>query len=171
MTCSPDQLYHAYRQKIESYILSRVQDTELAKDLIQETFFKMLEHCQKGGHCHYPKSYIFRIAQNTLFDHFNRKVIVENTHENSWPDVLSDEKIPECIIALLDRVPDPYREAVILADLEHVPQKSLAEKWNLTLSGAKSRIQRGRQKFKQIIQEACYIEHDCYGNIIGCEPK
>jgi len=71
-----------------------------------------------------------------------------------------------CIKPFINKLPPKYREALIASELENQSQKELAESLDISYSGAKSRVQRGREKLKDLIQECCDFEHDKYGNLI-----
>ena len=47
----------------------------------------------------------------------------------------------------------------------------MAERLGLSLSGAKSRVQRGREQLKQMLLERCEFEFDRLGRIIDCKPR
>ena len=68
-------------------------------------------------------------------------------------------------------LPDGYREAVQLAEVEGLPQQAVADRLGLSLSGAKSRIQRGRAMLKDVLQRCCSFELDVRGRVMGCDPK
>ena len=72
---------------------------------------------------------------------------------------------------MIAQLPDPYREAVELYELKGMPQQDIADKLGLSLSGAKSRVQRGREKLKSLLFSCCSFEQDRRGNIIGYERK
>jgi hypothetical protein len=65
----------------------------------------------------------------------------------------------------------PGRDAVVLTELEALTQQELANRLGISLSGAKSRVQRGRAQLKQMLDEGCTFEFDRRGKVIGCEPR
>lgn len=78
-------------------------------------------------------------------------------------------------IAWLDEMirslPDGYRQAVQMAEIEEHSQQDVADRLGLSLSGAKSRIQRGRAMLKDALQRCCSFELDVRGRVMGCDPK
>ena len=68
-------------------------------------------------------------------------------------------------------LPAAYREALLLTEYQGLTQKALAERLGLSLSGAKSRVQRGRTQLKQMLEECCTFEFDRRGRVIGWEPS
>lgn len=72
---------------------------------------------------------------------------------------------------MIDNLPEPYREAVVLTELEGLTQKELAGRLGISLSGAKSRVQRGRQQLKEMLFDCCRFEFDRRGGVVDCEPR
>ena len=67
-------------------------------------------------------------------------------------------------------MPEKYKQAIILTEYEGLTQK-LAEKLGLSLSGAKSRVQRARLKLKELLLNCCHFELDRFGNILEYHHK
>ena len=67
---------------------------------------------------------------------------------------------------LIDELPEPYRQALILTEYQGLTQKQLAERMGLSLSGAKSRVQRARDKLRDMLLRCCHFEFDRRGHIV-----
>jgi RNA polymerase sigma-70 factor (ECF subfamily) len=65
-----------------------------------------------------------------------------------------------CLRPMIERLFGEYRQAVILIDLEGLTQQEAAAQLGLSLSGMKSRIQRGRRQLKGMLEACCTIELD-----------
>ena len=110
-------------------------------------------------------------------DYFkNKKPIVDATEieeELTEEDTQSlNTTIGECCIKpFINKLPDNYREAILLTEFQDISQKELAEKLNITYSGAKSRVQRGKEKLKEMILGCCAFQSDKYGNLSESENK
>ena len=72
----------------------------------------------------------------------------------------------DCLGPLIDDLPLPYREAIVLSDLQGVRLADAAKAAGVSLSGMKSRVQRGRQRLKQMLFDCCQIALD--GRAIAC---
>jgi RNA polymerase sigma-70 factor, ECF subfamily len=68
-------------------------------------------------------------------------------------------------------LPERYREALVLTEFDGLTQQELADRLNISLSGAKSRVQRGRAQLKQMLNECCTFEFDRRGKAIDCTPR
>jgi arsenate reductase (glutaredoxin) len=90
--------------------------------------------------------------------------------EASDPTPLETE-VAEYLIPLISRLPAPYREAITLTELQGLTQQAAADALGISLSGAKSRVQRGREKLRALLDECCKIGVDARGRVIDCEPR
>jgi RNA polymerase sigma-70 factor (ECF subfamily) len=87
------------------------------------------------------------------------------------PDVGEAEALKAAFRRMIHSLPGPYREAVLLTEFEGLTQKEFAERLGISLSGAKSRVQRGRQQLKDMLLECCRFEFDRRGHAFDCEPR
>jgi RNA polymerase sigma-70 factor (ECF subfamily) len=71
---------------------------------------------------------------------------------------------------LIELLPDRLREAVRLYEIDGLTQLEIANQLGISLSGAKSRIQRGRRQLDSILRSRCNLEFDRRGNVIACAP-
>jgi hypothetical protein len=69
-----------------------------------------------------------------------------------------------CVAAMMDALPDAYREALRLTEYEGLSQKELSERLGISFSGAKSRVQRARAKLKQELLACCHFQFDQAGS-------
>jgi RNA polymerase sigma-70 factor (ECF subfamily) len=72
---------------------------------------------------------------------------------------------------MLRQLQPAYREAVTLTDLEGITQADAAERVGVSLSGMKSRVQRGRRQLKAVLEACCRVDLDHRGSIVGYEPR
>jgi len=70
-----------------------------------------------------------------------------------------------CIKPFIAQLPQKYQEALVKTEFENLSQKELASQLNISYSGAKSRVQRGKEKLKQLILTCCDFPSDNYGNL------
>jgi RNA polymerase sigma-70 factor (ECF subfamily) len=81
------------------------------------------------------------------------------------------QEIENWFLPFIQRLPEDYREALILSEIKGMPQKDVALKQGLSISGAISRIQRGRSMLKEMLMECCRFEFDHLGNVIDYDEK
>jgi RNA polymerase sigma-70 factor (ECF subfamily) len=68
-------------------------------------------------------------------------------------------------------LPEEDREVLRRADLEGLTQKELAARLGLSVTGAKSRVQRARKRLKEVLLGCCHVEMDRRGNAIDYTRK
>ena len=71
---------------------------------------------------------------------------------------------------MIDCLPEKYREALRLVDLQGLSRQLAADRLGLSLSGAKSRVQRARVQLKALYLDCCHVEFDRTGHVLGFEP-
>jgi RNA polymerase sigma-70 factor, ECF subfamily len=72
---------------------------------------------------------------------------------------------------MIDRLPARYRTPLRLSELEGLPQQQVARRLGLSLSGVKSRVQRGRRQLKLMLLDCCHIEFDRAGSPMDYHQK
>jgi RNA polymerase sigma-70 factor (ECF subfamily) len=171
------------RQAIRNFIGVRVTDAATIDDLTQEVLLKAERAATSLNDPAKLEGWMFRIARNTIADHFRRdqKLVVLNSDQRSvkGPDtaLLTQEQenrkahLLRCIRAFAKSLPDNYRVALELVDFEGISQVELAERYGLTVSTAKSRVQRARAKLRVMIDACCEVDTDVYGNFIDCRRR
>jgi len=90
--------------------------------------------------------------------------------EGDGPSPLETE-LAAYLLPLINRLPSPYREALSLTELEGLTQQAAADLLGISLSGAKSRVQRGREKLRALLDDCCRIGVDARRRVIDCEPR
>jgi RNA polymerase sigma-70 factor (ECF subfamily) len=69
---------------------------------------------------------------------------------------------------LIVTLPEKYRQAIEWTELGDMPQRGMADRLGISVSGAKSRVQRARALLKKRLQEDLLLETDRYGNVLTC---
>jgi len=95
--------------------------------------------------------------------------------ELDLPEELPDDDIMSellpCVRAMVLALPDQDRQALVLTEYQRLTQKELGERLGLSFSGAKSRVQRAREKLKQELLACCHFELDRRGHILDYQPR
>ncbi|OIQ29333.1 MAG: hypothetical protein BM564_06450 [Bacteroidetes bacterium MedPE-SWsnd-G2] len=173
--CNISTVVQDYYDYLKSYIIKKVKDPVVAEDIVQEVMLKLIETHQKTPTIQNIKAWLFQVSRNTIYDYYKRNNIefsLENESEVSNEDTdISTLAEPDLIVPMISLLPKKYAEPLMLSDIENVPQKDIAEKLNLSLSATKMRIQRGRQKLRDLFVNCCDIEYDTQGNFNGCTIK
>jgi RNA polymerase sigma-70 factor (ECF subfamily) len=165
--------WQEHRSRLRGYIAKRVRESHAVDDMLQEVYLKVhanLHTVQSPGSL---SAWLYRIAANVIVDHYRSQRPAEALPEQlAAPETERDHvaELAACLQPLIDDLPENYRVALVLSEIEGLPQPQVAERLGLSLSGAKSRIQRGREKLRQSLLDCCDIETGRTG-IIGYERR
>jgi len=162
--------------KLYKFILRKIKDKEIAKDILQDVLLRILEKKDTMKNSDNYEGWIFQITRNLLIDYFrknNRNIdfsLLQNNESNSnSPDIY--ERFTASLSEFIKDLPPKYKEPLILSEIQGLNQKIIAEKLNLTLTATKSRIQRARKLLKDNFWECSSFEFDSYGKVIDFHPK
>ncbi|MFN3554806.1 MAG: RNA polymerase sigma factor SigZ [Bacteroidales bacterium] len=168
-------IWRQFSRDLDRFIRSRVNDPDIAGDLLQETFLRIHNHIGSLKDETRLQAWIFQITRNVIADHFrrqekeNRKY--QNLNEESGEPV--NEAMTEAVhdmIKMMDSLPPEYCQALCLTELEGLSQKEYAEKLGISYSGAKSRVQRARKMLRDMLMQCCHYQFDRYGTVIDIFP-
>ena len=177
----PAEARGAWREveaRLRPYIARRVPPADV-DDVVQETFVRMHRGLGTLADGERFGAWVYRIAANAIADQARSRArhsppLTASTHEPAAPTDTDEDiegEVAECIAVFVARLPSPYREAVTLTELQGLTQKDAAAMLGVSLSGMKSRVQRGRERIRRMFEECCDISVDCRGHVTGCAPR
>ena len=171
-------VWEEFSDRLRRFILWRVQNEHDAEDILQDVFYKIHKNVDNLKDWDKLESWIYQITRNTIVDYYRlrSKAIVgtlEIPGDVGEATITEDtsKNIAECIKPMIDDLPEKYKQAIILTEYEELTQKEMAEKLGLSLSGAKSRVQRARGSLKEMLLVCCHFEFDRFGHAIDYQPK
>jgi RNA polymerase sigma-70 factor (ECF subfamily) len=164
-----EKIWSAFSEPLHRFILKRVSNEADAEDLLQDIFLKIHTKISTLENEARLQGWVYQIARNAVVDYYRSRGEIEELSDSV---VLIEDPIDEIgsimtqsMNAFISLLPDTYRDAVML-EAEGVPQKEIARRLNLSLSGAKSRVQRGRAMVKDMLNDCCEYQFDRYGKVI-----
>jgi RNA polymerase sigma-70 factor (ECF subfamily) len=170
-----EHIWHQFADRLGQFIRSRVSDPATADDIRQDVFVKIHKRLGQLGNPANLEGWIYLITRNAIIDHYRRrKETVEVPETLPAEPESSDRDLEELKAAfrrMIHSLPDVYREALVLTEFDGLTQQELADKLGISLSGAKSRVQRARARLKQMLHECCTFEFDRRGKVMGCAPR
>lgn len=171
-----EKVWHEYHSSLRSFIKSRIIDDTATDDTLQNVFLKMHTGLASLKDKTKLKSWLYQIARNAIIDYFrSRKPTVEVPEWLPQPETDPGEKVAQelskCLQPMIQLLPENYREAIILSELNGLTQKEVAQVQGISISGAKSRVQRGRAILKNMLAECCRLEFDHSGRLCDYERK
>lgn len=158
--------------KLKTFILRRVEDETTADDLLQEVFVRVHQNMATLKETEKLESWLYQITRNVIIDHYrSRRNHIELPETLADPREIftEDDAVAELsgsMYEMVNELPSPYREALLMTEYEGLTQQDLAQKMGISLSGAKSRVQRARQKIKDSLLTCCHFEFDRYGRVV-----
>jgi RNA polymerase sigma-70 factor (ECF subfamily) len=169
---SLEDLWNHYNQRLQAFIRSRVSDPAEGEDILQDVFLRLHRLCCLPDHSKLD-SYIYQIARNLIIDHYRKRKdlleIPDSLPADESDDLPEDDPSAKLALSLKDMVyelPEIYRQALLLTEYEGLSQQELADRLGISLSGAKSRVQRARQMLRDMLLTCCHFELDRRNHVI-----
>jgi RNA polymerase sigma-70 factor, ECF subfamily len=172
--------YRELESRLRPFVARRVSADFEVDDVLQDVFLRLqqglsgLRDEQRFG------PWVYQVARSAIGEH-RRSRARHPLAAGEPPDVAEPEpeaddgavarEVSTYLAPFIALLPSPYREALTLTELEGVTQKTAAEMMGVSLSGMKSRVQRGREKLRGLLEDCCEIALDARGRVIGCEPR
>ncbi len=172
-------LWRVLEARLRPFVAKRVPVADV-DDVVQEVFLRMqrgfaaLRDTQRLG------PWVYRVARSAIADYGRaaaRRPLVEPNavehalHSRDMDDRAAEREVATYMAELIARMPEPYRHALILTELEGLTQKQAADRLGVSLSGMKSRVQRGRHKLRAALEACCDIALDARRRVVACEPR
>lgn len=176
MSTNITSIWNELQGQLKQFILARIEDKTAADDILQDVFIKLQTQLHQLKNDSKTTAWIYQITRNVLVDYYRKQKKERQLQEAFATSAVSDsqditQEFALCVLPMIESLPAPYREAVYLSEIEGLSQKELAKRLEISYSGAKSRVQRGREKLKAILLACCDIQTDQYGNIIDYSAK
>lgn len=184
------QIWTDFGHQLRGFIARRVDNAADADDILQDVFLRIHQHRNSVRRTDRLGAWLFQVTRNAIADHYRaperrREVIASagvgpeisgrddaaQAAEAERDAAQAQRELAACLRPIVDRLPEIYRDAVVLADLEGITQREVAGRLGLSVSGAKSRVQRGRQAIKAMLQDCCRIQLDAGGRVTGYEAQ
>ncbi len=184
------QIWAEFAPRLRGFIARRVESDADVEDILQEVFLRVHRHAAGVEQRERLASWLFQITRNAIADYYRaparRREIaagapadLELTSAPAWAEVTDRDGEPPavrrelatCLRPMVERLPARYGDALRLIDLDGLPQHEAAVRAGLSVSGMKSRVQRGRQALQQALHECCRIELDAAGRVADYEPR
>ena len=181
MKASTQQVWERFSDELKGFLARRVGDADAVEDLLQDVFVRVHTGLDELRDDQRIAPWVYRIARNAVVDHYRRRRPAGDGHDE-LPEIPAEdetdaqtdaarERIGTYLAGLVNELPDTYRDAVQLAEVDGLTQAEVGQRLGLSLSGAKSRVQRGRALLRERLQECCHFEFDRRQRIIAYEPR
>ncbi|QZT38088.1 sigma-70 family RNA polymerase sigma factor [Halosquirtibacter xylanolyticus] len=171
--CNPDEVVALFYDMILGYVIKKVQDKNLAHDIVQEVMGRLMDAYHKNTKVSNMKAWLFQITRNILVDSYRSKKIVLDEFEQveDVEDEIVENGAADFIIPMIKLLPEKYRDPLYWSDIDGVPQAEIAKRLDISLSAAKMRCQRGRKMLYEMFTQCCEIDYSEDGSFVACHLK
>ncbi len=166
-----DELLSRSQDKIFTYIMYVVKDEDLANDLFQETYLKVITKMQNGRYTDTGKFiwWVTRIAHNVIIDHYRTlksSKIIEPGKDNDLTNLnstsvldsnreseLANEQVLRDVKRLVEALPETQREVVIMRFYQELSFKEIAEQTNVSINTSLGRMRYALMNLRKLTKE------------------
>lgn len=176
-----EAVWRELRTRLLAFVRKRVGSPEDAEDIVQDVFTRIHESAARLPEIESVNGWVHRIARNAVVDHHRRRAAtarvaaaLDSEVEEVPPEGDADDSSSElarCLEPLLSELPERYRRALELTELSGDTQRDAAGRLGLSLSGVKSRVQRGRAKLRERLLDCCHVELDRRNGVVDYAPR
>ena len=162
-------LINRHKQRIYSFIYSKVLDRDITEDVFQDTFIKVINTLKRGAYNEEGKflPWVMRIAHNLVIDHFrknNRMPKFDNSGEFSIFSVLSDgdlnaekriikSQVEEDVRRLIEELPEDQKQVLVMRMYNEMSFKEISEKTGVSINTALGRMRYALINMRKIIEK------------------
>lgn len=156
-------LFERYKRPLYGFFYGMNHDAELAEDLVQNVFFRILKYRYLFRGEGDFRTWMFHIARNVSHDHFRKDKLRHKESLDNWQEKLStdenratqfnhDEEL-ETLSVAMDRLPDEKREILLLSKFHEKKYKEIGEIIGCSEGAVKVKVFRALQELKDIYQQ------------------
>ncbi|MCO4747385.1 MAG: sigma-70 family RNA polymerase sigma factor [Proteobacteria bacterium] len=173
-------LWQAFHQRLNAFLRSRVGSVDV-DDIEQEVFLRIHKSLQGGLVPRDISGWVHSIARNAVIDHYRRRGASPIQTQADPNDARVDEQFEEldsegtlaelgrCVRPMVDALSEPYRSAIVMTAFEGLSQVDAASRVGVSVSGMKSRVQRGRKMLAAELLSCCQLQFDARGAPMDCD--
>ena len=163
-------LVDRYQKRVYGFIFSKVKDADLADDVFQDTFVKVIKNLRLGKYKDHGRflSWVMRIAHNIIIDHFrkiNRLPKYDSKHDdldildrlieksNSIEDLIIETQIHADLSILIDELPKTQKEVLRMRLFQEMSFKDIGEQTGVSINTALGRMRYAILNLRKLIEE------------------
>jgi RNA polymerase sigma-70 factor, ECF subfamily len=189
-TKTTEELWRVMHDGLRVFIAKRVSDQEHVDDILQDVFVRVHRQIDKVNDPGRIVSWIYQVTRNAIVDYYRNP-----GRRREIPAGLSTEieklgvapptfdiarrrgvaepgaELAGCLRPMIERLPKDYRDAIMLVEIEGLTQQAASQQMDISLSGMKSRVQRGRKQLKQMLNDCCLIELDRRKGVVEYQSR
>lgn len=186
MTKTTEELWQLMYDGLHAFIAKRVNDQGHGEDILQDVFMRVHRQMGSANDPHRVVSWIYQITRNAIIDYYRKSGRQREVSAGLSPELEVLNEVPMmsettsdaaefraelagCLRPMIERLAQDYRDAIMLVELNGLTQQAAAKQMGISLSGMKSRVQRGRKQLKQMLNDCCMIQLDRRRTVVDYE--
>ncbi len=169
-----DQLWRDFNKALLNFIKKNISNPEDAEDILQNVFLKIHTNIHRLKEKEKVSSWLYQITRNTVIDYFRANAKnkaetltlmddkigkTEHDHEESWK-----KEIGSFLLKMAEDLPEKYRGVLKWYELDGLTHQAIADRLGISVSGSKTRVQRSRNKLKELLVCGCRSEVETGGD-------
>jgi RNA polymerase sigma-70 factor (ECF subfamily) len=172
-------IYTEFYRSLLTYVRSKIRSKEDAEDILHNVFTKISSQADTLSDKVKIQNWLFTVTRHAVIDYYrvnSKKKNIELTEALS-EQLLEEESadatksLEHCVSTMIALLPDEYRSIIEDSEIRGVKQKDLAIKYNMAYPSMRSRVQRGRERLKQLFYNCCHIQTDSQGHVINVKGR
>ena len=164
--------WEAVRRRLLAFVSRRIADPADAEDIVQDVLLRLAREIDQLRDGNRLDAWAYQVARNAITDEYRRRGRVnaalsrleaerlEVRGDPTAEPILESDlvELEACLRPLINRLDDPYRSALITTAVDGRTQAEAAAMAGVTLSGMKSRVQRGRDRLREMLLACCAVD-------------
>lgn len=142
-----EALYKLYAKDLRRFIFFKTQDIEMAEDILQDTFIKLWDNCNRVKYDK-VKSYLFTVASNTFLNAVKHEKVVRkhkegvtNQQTNETPEfIMLEKEFMDKLERTINSLPEKQKEVFLLNRIEKKKYKEIAVQLNISVKAVEKRM-------------------------------
>jgi RNA polymerase sigma-70 factor (ECF subfamily) len=166
-------------ERLRPFVARRVPPADV-DDVMQDVFVRVQRGLRDLRDDERFTGWLFQVARSAIAEHgrararhpvAEREPTDDPAAETDGDDREAFRALSACVAGFVARLPSPYREAVTLVELEGLVAREAADLAGISVSGMKSRVQRGRARLRELFEACCRIALDARGKVTEATPR
>lgn len=171
-----EQVWREIGAQLQAFVRRRIAEPDRADDVLAEVMLRIHRNLGRVEDHDHLTRWVYRITRSAIIDEY-RRADRDRARQGAPLDDLPDEaatiddqeqpsvlrELAACMRPLVTQLPPEQRRALQLSELDGLTQADAARQENVSVSGMKSRVQRGRRRLAELLGRCCALTLDARG--------
>jgi len=169
-----ERLWREFSAPLRSFLRARTASPADAEDLLQEVFVRIQTRLPTLRDTSKLQGWVYRIARHVVIDHYrSRRDHVPMDFELESEDLDGEQLVDlrPSLRRFVAELPAAYREPLVRHEFQGEPIREVAAGLGISLTAAKSRVQRARHLLRAMLDRCCRFEFDRRGRVVAATPR